>query len=121
MTTQNDHEKKIDINISKLLEKVPNRFLLCVAASRRARQIKDLLHQSGVLEEVPSMPVLEALEEIMDGRTVVTMKPKSLSDEVLDAALATPQSAGILSGDSAPKEDKKTREKSKSKSKSLAA
>ncbi len=119
MPTQNDQEKKIEINISKLLARVPNRFLLCVAASRRARQIKDNLHQSGVLEEIPTMPVIEALEEIMTGKVTVTMKGKAQADA--EDAEATAQAAPKAVVEEAPKEDKKIREKSKSKSKSLAA
>jgi len=117
----NTEEKKSSINVTKLLEQIPNKFLLCVAASRRARQIKDNLHQSGVLETDPIVPVLEALKEIQEGRVKVFNRP--LSDEIAEDSLKSRIHSDSKDQNSETSSEKKNKDKdSKSKkSKSLAA
>lgn len=114
-------DKKQEIQVSKLLEHVPNKFMLCVAASRRARQIKDNLHNAGVLEEIPTIPVLEALREIMAGKIIVSLRPER--EETQETALESKTADSRKEkGETDSKDEKKTKEsKSKSKSKSLAA
>ena len=122
MTTAGS-EKKHEIYMSKLLENVPNKFMLCVAASRRARQIKDNIHNAGILEEIPTIPVLEALKEIMDGDLLVSLRPER-EEQIAQSSEEAPSTLSekiAASGDS-PKEEKKNKDsKSRSKSKSLAA
>ncbi len=59
-----------DVSLSAILDKVPNKFLLCVAVSKRARQIKDALPISHP-EDEPVIPVLDALKEIAEGKITV--------------------------------------------------
>jgi DNA-directed RNA polymerase omega subunit len=114
--------KKPEVSMTKLLHQVPNKFLLCVAASRRARQLKDIIHNEGILEEVPSVPVLDALKEIMDGKISVTLK--SIQEEAPQAGVESAKGTPATEvSESAEADDKKSPKeaKSKSKNKSLAA
>ncbi len=111
------------INFSELLERVPNKFLLSVAASKRARQIKENMQHGSVLDEVVIVPVVEALKEIARGDIIVTLK--YVDETKAQLGIPVPKSATANSdqavSDDASK-DKKTKEsRSKSKNKSLAA
>ena len=111
------------INFSELLSRVPNKFLLSVAAAKRARQIKENMQHGSVLDEDVVIPVVEALKEIARGDIIVTLKHVDETKAPSDL----PITKGALSNaDQAPPEDgskdKKTKEsRSKSKNKSLAA
>ncbi len=121
MTTK--AQKSSDLNTTQLLGKVPNKFLLCVAASKRARQIKDNLHP-GILEEEPIVPVVQALYEIMDGKVKVTLKHQPDEEQDMLQKMDQQLTENMSQEEKAEteKDDKKTKEsKSKSKSKSLAA
>jgi len=66
-----------DIDITKILEKVPNRFMLSVAVAKRARQLKE---GARPLIEVPEgsepVPILLALKEIEAGKVEVIVHEK---------------------------------------------
>lgn len=75
------------INLSELFEKVPNRFLLTVAAAKRARQIDD---GARPLIDVPN-PTTRSLDiallEIQLGKINVTLdetEEESILDEIAD-------------------------------------
>lgn len=73
-----------DINLALLLEKVPNRFLLTVAASKRARQLDDgatpLIDAS--LSYNRSLDI--ALMEIQSGKINVSIEDATEEDSILD-------------------------------------
>ena len=54
----------------KILEKIPNRYMIVNIAARRAREIAEAADLNG--EELPAKPVTLALEDIVDGRIRVT-------------------------------------------------
>lgn len=59
--------KSTHISVYELLKKVPNRFLLAIAASRRARQVKD--GAVPLVEEVNhEQAVISSLYEILEGK-----------------------------------------------------
>jgi len=72
------------INLAELFEKVPNRFLLTVAAAKRARQIDDgarpLIEAS--LANTRSLDI--ALMEIQTGKIVVSIEDSSEEESILD-------------------------------------
>lgn len=73
-----------EINLALLYEKVPNRFLLTVAASKRARQLDDgatpLIDAS--LSNNRSLDV--ALMEIQLGKIIVSIEDITEEDSILD-------------------------------------
>ncbi len=73
-----------EINLALLFEKVPNRFLLTVAASKRARQLDDgatpLIDAS--LSNNLSLDI--ALMEIQLGKIVVSIEDITEEDSILD-------------------------------------
>ena len=73
-----------DINLAILFEKVPNRFLLTVAASKRARQLDDgatpLIDAS--LSNNRSLDI--ALMEIQLGKIIVSIEDITEEDSILD-------------------------------------
>jgi|GEM_PF-5560849 len=121
-------EIKHEVGITKVLQKVPNRFLLCVAVSRRARQLKEgmrpMVEVHGEL-----LPVLTALEEISTGE--VTVHHKDGSNTIEDVMQVQIEKEAAENEKTMKKEAKKKKEKdekdkelsakSKHKSKSLAA
>lgn len=84
------------LNVENALHNVPNRFLLSVAAAKRARQLKEgarlILKKS---ESQPMMPVVYALQEIGTGKIQVVRKEPAvkveneyfdlINDEILEA------------------------------------
>lgn len=72
------------INLAELFKKVPNRFLLTVAAAKRARQIDDgavPLIDASVSHNL-SLDI--ALMEIQLGKIVVSVEDVSEEDSILD-------------------------------------
>lgn len=73
-----------EINLAALFEKVPNRFLLTVAASKRARQLDDgatpLIDAS--LSNNLSLDI--ALLEIQLGKIIVSLEDASDEESILD-------------------------------------
>lgn len=73
-----------EINLALLYEKVPNRFLLTVAASKRARQLDDgarpLIDAS--ISNNRSLDI--ALMEIQTGKIIVSIEDLSEEDSILD-------------------------------------
>ena len=72
------------INLAELFEKVPNRFLLTVAASKRARQLDDGATPliDATLANNRSLDI--ALMEIQTGKIVVTLEETSDEESILD-------------------------------------
>ncbi|MDA1353494.1 MAG: DNA-directed RNA polymerase subunit omega [bacterium] len=112
-------EKKAPVSLTK---KFPNRFLLTLAAAKRARQIKEgarpLIADEGVV------PILTALEELRADKIEVsldtpTQRNESLMDEIADLDLNN--SSAFDEEEGAEPQEKKNEKKPKSKSKSLAA
>lgn len=104
--------------LNTILKRIPDRFLLILAISKRARQLKD-----GTRSLIPGMdentpPILAALDELYAGKIAVSVKEKRKSNE----DLLEDMEAGAF--DSAPEtaelEEKKPKEKPKSKARSLA-
>ncbi len=121
--TANPHMKELDI--TKILEKVPNKFLLCVAAAKRARQLKEGIRPSiEISQDEDIVPVVTALEEILAGKVTVVVRDASHEEELLDKMdqHLTTELSNDEKEEKEGKDDKKAKEtKSKSKSKSLAA
>ena len=73
-----------EINLALLYEKVPNRFLLTVAASKRARQLDDgarpLIDAS--ISTNRSLDI--ALMEIQTGKIIVSIEDLTEEDSILD-------------------------------------
>ena len=73
-----------DINLAELYKKVPNRFLLTVAASKRARQLDDgarpLIEAS--LAYNRSLDI--ALMEIQLGKIIVSIEDVTEEDSIID-------------------------------------
>jgi DNA-directed RNA polymerase subunit omega len=71
------------INLAILLEKVPNRFLLTVAAAKRARQIDD--GATPLINAKASDLSLDiALMEIQIGKIVVSIEEQTEESSILD-------------------------------------
>ena len=123
MSTNTQHPKELDT--TRILEKVPNKFLLCVASAKRARQLKEGLRPSiEIAQEDEIVPILTALEEILEGSVKVVVRDTQHEEEMLDKMdqhLHT-ELSNEEKEDPANKDDKKALKDSKSKKgKSLAA
>ena len=121
-----DQGDKLSLKIVDLLERVPNRFLLAIAASKRSRQIQDGIKPLvPVPKEEESTPILTALKEIQTDKLKVVVK------ENVEEEKATLEELDQFFEKEAEEErlrkeeqegDKKGKDKNKSsKSKSLAA
>lgn len=110
-----------DLLMTKLTTKEPNRFLLSVAVSKRARQLKEgapafISLKKGEL----LLPVITALNELGMGKISLVMTEQKGDDEVLIDEIHQ----YVQAEDQAEAEDEdkpKKDSKSKSKNKSLAA
>lgn len=106
---------------TSLTKKFPNRFLLTLAAAKRARQIKEGARP--LIEDEGVVPIMTALEELRTDKIEVyldepTVRNDSLMDEIEDLDL---NNSSAFDEENAEKTDKKDDKKPKSKSKSLAA
>jgi len=125
--------KKGGYRVSDILKKIPNRFLLSIAVSKRARQLKEgssplIENDNEELDLVnPETPILTALNEVHQNKIHVSLDKKStekpeILDEISDF-LDTDMLDDIES--SATKETEKdtpkNSEKDSKKRKSLAA
>ena len=124
MTTAAQHK---ELDVTKILSKVPNKFLLCVAAAKRARQLKEGIRPSiEVSQEHDLIPLVTALEEILEGKVTVVVRDAQHEEELLDKMdqhLIT-ELSNTEKDDKESKDDKKTGKEpkgSRSKAKSLAA
>ena len=73
-----------EINLAILFEKVPNRFLLTVAASKRARQLDDGARPLIDASIANSRSLDIALMEIQLGKIIVSVEDMSEEDSILD-------------------------------------
>lgn len=65
--------KDTHISAYELMKKVPNRFLLAIAAARRARQVKEGANPL-VTEVDPEQPVIASLYEILEDKVGVELR-----------------------------------------------
>ena len=72
------------INLAELFKKVPNRFLLTVAAAKRARQIDDGATPLIDASVTHNLSLDIALMEIQLGKIVVSVEDNSEEDSILD-------------------------------------
>ncbi len=75
---------KDEINLSELFEKVPNRFLLTVAASKRARQLEDGARPLIEASMAHNRALDIALMEIQLGKIVVSIEDATEEDSIID-------------------------------------
>ena len=73
-----------EINLAILFEKVPNRFLLTVAASKRARQLDDGARPLIDASIANNRSLDIALMEIQLGKIVVSVEDITEEDSILD-------------------------------------
>ena len=73
-----------EINLAILFEKVPNRFLLTVAASKRARQLDDGARPLIDASIANNRSLDIALMEIQLGKIVVSIEDITEEDSILD-------------------------------------
>ena len=111
-------------DIPKLIRMVPNKFMLAIAVSKRAKQIKEGVKPLILVDEDSmNYPIDIALKEIELGHVKIAIKEKQTDDgqalDEMDQLLDKEIAAAVLD----PEEDKKlaVKEKNKPKSKSLAA
>ncbi|MEK9727219.1 MAG: DNA-directed RNA polymerase subunit omega [Candidatus Margulisiibacteriota bacterium] len=72
------------INLAELFEKVPNRFLLTVAAAKRARQIDDGARPLIEVSISANRSLDIALLEIQLGKILVSIEDSSEEESILD-------------------------------------
>jgi len=112
------------INLEKIIQKVPNRFMLAVAAAKRSKLLKDGVKPYITVDPEEELLFVHAsLKEIELGKIVVSLREEqneiSLEeDDILemDTVLATE-----LEDKDKDKDKDEESDKGKSKSKSLAA
>ena len=71
------------INLAELFEKVPNRFLLTVAAAKRARQIDDGARPLISVPNALTRSLDIALLEIQQGKIIVSLEDTSEEDSII--------------------------------------
>ena len=72
------------INLAELFEKVPNRFLLTVAAAKRARQIDDGARPLIEASLLHNRSLDIALMEIQMGKIIVSIEDSTAEESILD-------------------------------------
>ncbi len=93
------------INLAELFEKVPNRFLLTVAAAKRARQIDDGARPLIDASRSTDRSLDIALMEIQLGKILVSIEDSSEEESILDE-ISDYLDSDILDADlSDPKQD----------------
>jgi DNA-directed RNA polymerase omega subunit len=100
------------INLAELFEKVPNRFLLTVAAAKRARQIDDGARPLIDASVSANLSLDIALLEIQKGKIVVSIEEPSEEDSIL-SEISDYLDADIIGADtptSAPEPIKKRKQ-----------
>jgi DNA-directed RNA polymerase subunit K/omega len=113
------------INLKELYEKHPNRFLLSVGVSKRARQLKEGAKPLvTIAHNEPFNPISIAMKEILAGTVSVVVNDESEDHDILLDELESNLDEDLKAEDAleekAEKEAKKKDSKRKS-SKSLAA
>ena len=73
-----------DISLAELFKKVPNRFLLTVAASKRARQLDDGARPLIDATLANNLSLDIALMEIQLGKIVVSIEDVTEEDSIID-------------------------------------
>jgi DNA-directed RNA polymerase omega subunit len=119
--------KTEDLNISNMLKKVPNRFVLCIGLFKRARQLKEGLKPMVKYDsEKPVLPVLTAMKELLEDKLDINFIKNDFEEsELIDKMEQQLEEEIKNEKEELEKEKtvkKKTKEgRAKSKSKSLAA
>ncbi len=75
------NQNQIDLSMTQVLKEIPNRFLLSVAVSKRARQLKEGYKPLVEITEENPNPILTALKEIEQGKLSVVVKENHNADE----------------------------------------
>ena len=110
-----------ELNISKIMNKVQNRFLLAVATAKRARQLKEgapKLIDKEIADE-DFIPIDIALQEFAEGKLNIVIRENNEEDDDLLEEINQYIDIDLEKKEEEPKSKKES--KSKSKSKSLAA
>ena len=105
----------------ELSKKVPNRFLLCVAAAKRARQIKEGAIPLVEQERKEPLPVLAALDELVEDKLSIIIQEQKTEEEELDDEIAGIVEAQDAEDAEKAKNDEPKKDKKPNKKKSLAA
>ena len=75
---QKGNQGKREVKVTDLLKLVPNRFMLCVGVSRRARQLKEgAKPMVEVADRQNIQPVITALEEIEKGKVTIIIRDEA--------------------------------------------
>ena len=114
-----------DLSMTNVFKQIPNRFLLSIAVSKRARQLKEGYRPLiEVTEENPN-PVIIALKEIELGLLNVVVKDRHNAEEEYLERMEQDLDLQVAEQDVDKDEKKSTKEnkesKNRSKSRSLAA
>lgn len=108
-----------EIDLSELYAKVPNRFLLTVAAAKRARQILDGARPLIEANLSNNLALDIALMEIQLGKIVVSIEDQSDEESIIDE-ISDYLDSDILE-ETPPPSDTKGKKDLKKKRKSLAS
>jgi len=109
-------------SMTKVLKNIPNRFLLSVAVSKRARQLREGYRPLIEVTDETANPVLVALKEIELGKLTVIVKEHHNSDDEYLARMEQDLELQFVENDGEKDEKKPSKEvKGKSKARSLAA
>lgn len=109
-------------SMTKVFEQIPNRFLLSVAVSKRARQLREGYRPLIEVTDETANPVIVALKEIELGKLSVIVKERHNADEEYLERMEQDLELQFSGEESEKDEKKPTKEtKGKSKARSLAA
>lgn len=114
-----------DLSMTKVFKQIPNRFLLSVAVSKRARQLREGYRPLIEVNEENPNPVIIALKEIEQGKLVVIVKDRHNAEEEYLERMEQDLELHVAEQETEKDEKKPAKEaketKSKAKSRSLAA
>jgi DNA-directed RNA polymerase subunit K/omega len=96
-----------EISADKVVEQVPNRYLLTVVVAKRAAQIRDELNKLGPLASNSPHPITMALQDVCRANVkAIAIEPAAASEEQLDPeALKDLKAAMELSADESEPEE----------------
>ena len=114
-----------ELSMTKVFSQIPNRFLLSVAVSKRARQLREGYRPLVEVTEENPNPVLIALREIEQGKLNVIVKETHNAEEEYLERMEQDIELQVAEQDFEKDEKKPVKEtketKTKAKSRSLAA
>jgi DNA-directed RNA polymerase omega subunit len=114
-----------DLSMTKVFRQIPNRFLLSVAVSKRARQLREGYRPLVEVTEENPNPVLIALREIEQGKLNVIVKERHNAEEEYLERMEQDLELQVAEQESEKDEKKPVKDtketKTKAKARSLAA